>query len=727
MKQLHSLLFGILALIGVAYFAPAHADVIGCKVYATQPSNAFAVNSTPQVPCDKNGSIWTNTAAAAGGTSSNFAASFPSAGTAAGFLDSTGLLMAPGKVDASNNLNVNCAVGCAGGTNSNGASNVSPTSTNGASNSWLYGFDAGGKWDQLQVDNSKYLMVNIAGSNATVPVSGTFWQATQPVSGPLTNTQLRASAVPVDGSGVVQPVSGTFWQATQPVSAASLPLPSGASTAGNQSTAITALGTINTTLGSPLQAGGTVVATQATGSNLHVVCDSGCAGSGGTSSNFGSAFPSAGTAIGASDGTNMKSLKVDGSQNLLVNCSNCSGSGVSNTDEGTFTAGSSLFASGGGFYQTTATSNPLTTGQYGTFQLTANRALFTNLRNASGAEIGVAAVPLQVSLANTAANSTAVKVDGSAVTQPVSGTFWQTTQPVSAASLPLPTNAAQETGGNLATLAGAVTSSKLQTNEAQIAGTAVSVNSGVKDAGTQRIVIATDQPQLTNALKVDGSAVTQPVSGTFWQTTQPVSAVSLPLPSNAAIETGGNLATLAGAVTASVVQDNEKQINGVTPLMNNGASGTGSQRINVANDNNAIPAWGQGATGSAPPSGAIYNGADVGGNLTGVIGCGSSIAYDASTSGSTQLVALSGSTSIYVCGYSIIAAGTVNVKLIYGTGTACVTSPQNITPAWELTAQAGLVDGAAFFRGLRTTSGQELCINTNGAVAVQAIVYYTQF
>ena len=635
MKQLHSLLFGILALIGVAYFAPAHADVIGCKVYATQPSNAFAVNSTPQVPCDKNGSIWTNTAAAAGGTSSNFAASFPSAGTAAGFLDSTGLLMAPGKVDASNNLNVNCAVGCAGGTNSNGASNVSPTSTNGASNSWLYGFDAGGKWDQLQVDNSKYLMVNIAGSNATVPVSGTFWQATQPVSGPLTNTQLRASAVPVDGSGVVQPVSGTFWQATQPVSAASLPLPSGASTAGNQSTAITALGTINTTLGSPLQAGGTVVATQATGSNLHVVCDSGCAGSGGTSSNFGSAFPSAGTAIGASDGTNMKSLKVDGSQNLLVNCSNCSGSGVSNTDEGTFTAGSSLFASGGGFYQTTATSNPLTTGQYGTFQLTANRALFTNLRNASGAEIGVAAVPLQVSLANTAANSTAVKVDG--------------------------------------------------------------------------------------------SAVTQPVSGTFWQTTQPVSAVSLPLPSNAAIETGGNLATLAGAVTASVVQDNEKQINGVTPLMNNGASGTGSQRINVANDNNAIPAWGQGATGSAPPSGAIYNGADVGGNLTGVIGCGSSIAYDASTSGSTQLVALSGSTSIYVCGYSIIAAGTVNVKLIYGTGTACVTSPQNITPAWELTAQAGLVDGAAFFRGLRTTSGQELCINTNGAVAVQAIVYYTQF
>jgi len=42
------------------------------------------------------------------------------------------------------------------------------------------------------------------------------------------------------------------------------------------------------------------------------------------------------------------------------------------------------------------------------------------LTTAASAEIGVAAVPLQVSLANHGANATAVKVDGSAVTQPVS-------------------------------------------------------------------------------------------------------------------------------------------------------------------------------------------------------------------------------------------------------------------------------------------------------------------
>jgi hypothetical protein len=56
-------------------------------------------------------------------------------------------------------------------------------------------------------------------------------------------------------------VSGTFWQTTQPVSAASLPLPSGAATSANQSTIITDLGAINTTLGSPLQAGGNVAVT----------------------------------------------------------------------------------------------------------------------------------------------------------------------------------------------------------------------------------------------------------------------------------------------------------------------------------------------------------------------------------------------------------------------------------------------------------------------------------
>jgi len=77
-----------------------------------------------------------------------------------------------------------------------------------------------------------------------VPVSGTFYQTTQPVSiaasvavtGPLTDAQLRATPVPVSGTvtantGLTQPLTDTQLRATAvPVSAASLPLPSGAAT-----------------------------------------------------------------------------------------------------------------------------------------------------------------------------------------------------------------------------------------------------------------------------------------------------------------------------------------------------------------------------------------------------------------------------------------------------------------------------------------------------------------
>lgn len=140
------------------------------------------------------------------------------------------------------------------------------------------------------------------------------------------------------------------------------------------------------------------------------------------------------TAIAAGQtAATQKTQVVDGSGNVIastsnnlnVQCANCSGSGVSAADEATFTAGTSLFAAGGGFYQTTATSNALTNGQQGMFQATSNRALFTNLRNAAGTEVGTSTTPLQVTLANTGANATAVAV--------------------SAGSLPLPALAATST------------------------------------------------------------------------------------------------------------------------------------------------------------------------------------------------------------------------------------------------------------------------------------------
>jgi len=134
-------------------------------------------------------------------------------------------------------------------------------------------------------------------------------------------------------------------------------------------------------------------------------------GSGGTSSTFGNAFPATGTAIGAISSTNtMAGLNLDASGYLEVNVKAGSGSGLSVQDQATFTAGTSNFVPAGGEYKTVLST--LTSGQQGTVALTAYRGFHTNLRDSSGNEEGIAANPLQVSLANTGANGTAVAVSG---------------------------------------------------------------------------------------------------------------------------------------------------------------------------------------------------------------------------------------------------------------------------------------------------------------------------
>lgn len=63
--------------------------------------------------------------------------------------------------------------------------------------------------------------VVIASDQAAIPVTDNGGSLT--VDGPLTDSQLRASDVKITLDGETVPVTGTFWQATQPVSLASLP------------------------------------------------------------------------------------------------------------------------------------------------------------------------------------------------------------------------------------------------------------------------------------------------------------------------------------------------------------------------------------------------------------------------------------------------------------------------------------------------------------------------
>ncbi len=88
-------------------------------------------------------------------------------------------------------------------------------------------------------------------------------------------------------------------------------------------------------------------------------------------------------------------------------------------DNSAFTANTTPALAISGVYQTTATSNPLSAGDYGMAQLTHYRALQTDWYNSSGTEMGTSGSPVQVSLANTASNATAVLVTGSGGNFPV--------------------------------------------------------------------------------------------------------------------------------------------------------------------------------------------------------------------------------------------------------------------------------------------------------------------
>lgn len=249
---------------------------------------------------------------------------------------------------------------------------------------------------------------------------------------------------------------------------------------------------------------------------------------------------------------------------------------------------------------------------------------------------------------------------------PVTGTFWQATQPVSgtitanagsgtfaisAAALPLPSGASTET-----TLA-AISTKTLAAGQATMANSSpvvlASNQSAVPVSGTfwQATQPVSGNVGVTGSVAVTGTfwQATQPVSGTvtvgnaslavtgtFWQATQPISGtvtanagtgtMAVSIASLPALATGanvigavtqsgtwnvGSITTLPALVAGSAVVGkvgidqttpgttnlvalaanqsvNQTQVNGVAMLTGNGITGTGSMRVTIASDNTAF-------------------------------------------------------------------------------------------------------------------------------------------
>ena len=233
------------------------------------------------------------------------------------------------------------------------------------------------------------------------------------------------------------------------------------------------------------------------------------------------------------------------------------------------------------------------------------------------------------------------------------------------------------------------------TNVDQLNGTTTDTNSGTKSAGTLRVVLATDQPQLTNKLLVTPDSVA--------------------LPANQSV--------------------NVSQINGVTPLMGAGNGGTGSLRVNVASDQVAIPASQSGSwtvqPGNTPNTTAWLVKLNDGTNSEIIDPCLSQtkVYTPISQTANTQLIAGTSAKKLYVCHFDIVTATAQNISLMAGTGTTCGSTPHTViggstaATGWNFAANGGIAIGTGESSIAQTgTNADNICLLQSGSGQISGIL-----
>jgi hypothetical protein len=104
----------------------------------------------------------------------------------------------------------------------------------------------------------------------------------------------------------------------------------------------------------------------------------------------------------------------------------------------------------------------------------------------------------------------------------------------------------------------------------------------------------------------------------------------------------------------------------------------------------------------------------------------SSVAVNIASATTTQLVALSGTTKVYVCGFSASMMGTTPaITFEYGTGTTCGTGTTALTGAFAPTAGSvlNIGQGGTAFAGI---AGNALCALSGGTPSIQGVLTYVQ-
>lgn len=472
-------------------------------------------------------------------------------------------------------------------------------------------------------------------------------------------------------------------------------------------------------------------------------------GSGGTASTVGSAVPSSATAAGASDGTNMRIPRVfdtdtgGGTEYTLgVNVRlGASGGGVELTGgAGAVAAGTlrTTQASDSPMVAATgATSDSVCSTDTGTCTLIALVKRTNQQVSASNPQLPTAlgATTASGSLSVTLATDGTNIVTQGSTTSGQRGGLMQGAVTTSAPSYTTAQTSplSLDTAGNLRVAVSGGAGSTISGSTAHdAAGSAVNP---VATGGYASAAAPTDVSADTDIVRDwnlrSGAKVVQPsYAGVLATTGNGASGTGVARVTIASDSTG-QVALAAGSATIGALTANQSvnvaQINGVTPLMGAGNTGTGSHRVTLATDQAAIATAGHGATGAAVPSGATQMGVRTGANMEAATQGSTTVAINVSTATTTQLVALSGSTLIRVTGMAVVAGGAGNITFVYGTGSSCGTGTTSISGAIPLVANVGFTMGAGLGPVLIIPAGQALCITTSAAVQMSGFLTYAQY
>jgi hypothetical protein len=248
----------------------------------------------------------------------------------------------------------------------------------------------------------------------------------------------------------------------------------------------------------------------------------------------------------------------------------------------------------------------------------------------------------------------------------------------------------------------------------KVSGTAVDTNTGNASAGTQRVVLATNQPPVA-------------VTGTFWQTTQPVSgpltdtqlranAVSVSLASLPALSTGTN--SIGNIATVSTVT-NLSQLGGTPVSMNTGARDAGTQRVTIATDD-IVSVSGTFWQATQPISGTVsINSIPTGANAIGSI-TNTSFAVTQATAANlnatvTGVVELGATSLAALENISVIVPGTVDLGTISLTALESITVTSSTPNNFQSKVYGAVTTAAPAY-----TSGFDnaLSLTTSGALRV---------